>query len=232
MPLNPLIFQRSLKDIDPGDPFFDSLKRSNHEFFGWLADNGEAEAFVSYDSVNRLQAFLYLEEVKGPINEIEPVLDYEKIMKVRLFKIGAYNTKLCERFVEIIVESMEDCDAQISYMPVYSGNQAFIDLIARYGFYKHGIKSRPDGSYDVFVKNNCGATTLGYYLLTGSNGSDEDQGIAPEVATGDSCTMPDAPIEDPGILQGAAEACSEAAGEIAGEAASGIFESILESIFS
>jgi hypothetical protein len=87
---------RQFDSIDIKDSFFDTLKASYVEFEDWFSrkcKQGES-AYVVYSDSGELNAFLYLKIEKGPLVDINPILNVEKCLKVGTFKIDAHGTRL------------------------------------------------------------------------------------------------------------------------------------------
>ena len=98
------IKHKVFKDIDINDKFFDSLKEDYCTFNNWFSNKKFEDAFVSYDDDGRIQGFLYLKIEKGCIDDVNPVIEAERILKIGTFKINAHGTKLGEQFIKIIMD--------------------------------------------------------------------------------------------------------------------------------
>ena len=89
-------------NIDISDDFFSSLKSDYAEFEEWFLKKakGDAEAYVFFNSRNRLDGFLYLKREDQPDDKISPPLPSGLCVKVGTLKINAHGTKLGERFLK------------------------------------------------------------------------------------------------------------------------------------
>jgi hypothetical protein len=133
-------------------PFFDSLKEEYAEFSEWYKKKAEAFAYVSEPRPKVIDGFLYLKVENGPIRDVTPQIDGEKILKVGTFKIDAHGTKLGERFVKKIIDHAISEKIDTIYLTVFPEHPELITLIIRYGFVKHGNKETPNGTEQVYIK--------------------------------------------------------------------------------
>ncbi len=140
-------------NIDLKDVFFDSLKKDYPGFNTWYnskATEGEG-AYVNYKD-NLLEGFLYLKIDGNCVNDIEPVLTGEKILKIGTFKINPHKTRLGERFIKVALDYAlkEGCD--ICYVTAFDKHVKLIELFKKYGFVKEGSKTTNAGTEGVYVK--------------------------------------------------------------------------------
>lgn len=118
---------KKFKDINLNDEFFDSLKNDYAEFEEWFKRKSDKEAYILEQDGN-IMGFLYLKVEDGPINDISPILDVSKALKMGTLKIDAHGTKLGERFIKktldhAIYENSEVCYlSRISYKDVSGFN--------------------------------------------------------------------------------------------------------------
>ena len=149
------ILKRGFQDIRLEDPFFDSLRASYSEFDVWFtkkADQGE-EAYVMLDDSGSVQAFLYLKEETGPINDIDPPLNTERCLKIGTFKINAHGTKLGERFVKKVFDEALVGGFKHIYTTIFPAHEGLIDILKKYGFNQYGSKTTENGIEKVFLKD-------------------------------------------------------------------------------
>lgn len=144
---------RSFSEIILDDPFFDSLKTSYDGFAAWFERKGQEKAYVTYDNQKRLQGFLYLKQEKGPITDIIPPLNVAECLKVGTFKVNAHGTKLGERFVKIIVDTVLQLGLRIAYVTVFPEHEPLIRILEKYGFVKKAQKTSSSGIEDVYIKD-------------------------------------------------------------------------------
>lgn len=137
------------KDIDINDIFFDSLKSDYIGFEEWFKRKENEEVYILKDSLNKIQAFLYM-KIENEIDiKINPILREERILKVGTFKINAHGTKLGERFIKLIFDKMIQEKIRKSYVTIYEKQQPLIDLLKTYGFIYWGTK----GEESVYIKD-------------------------------------------------------------------------------
>jgi len=142
-----------LSNIKLQDPFFGSLKEDYRGFVKWFmkkSDEGEA-AFTFYIH-NNLNALLFLKVEDEELIDITPLLPKKRRLKVGTFKVDAHGTKLGERFIKKIFDVATENGIKEVYVTIFSKHLGLISLLTTFGFYKHGIKSTPDGIEDVYIK--------------------------------------------------------------------------------
>lgn len=145
----PVISQRLFRDVSLEDPFFDSLKEGYANFSEWFVKKQNESAYVSFGDDGNLQAFLYLKKESGPIKDVDPPLDVQECIKVGTFKINGHGTKLGERFVKIITDTVLNNKLRMAYLTIYPKHEHLIKILERFGFTKKGKKK----SEDVYVKD-------------------------------------------------------------------------------
>jgi len=198
-----VIRKRKFSEVDFADPFFDSLKASYQEFSDWFAAKGEEFAYVSYRPDGKLQAFLYLKQEFGTITDITPPLNTVSCLKVGTFKIDAHGTRLGERFVKIIVDTVLNKDLRIAYITIFPEHKPLIRILETYGFTRWGTKSGRNGTEDVYVKDMqrlTGDPKLDYPVIDSRGKNKWLMAIYPEFHTN---LFPDSILrtEQPSIIQ-------------------------------
>lgn len=148
-----VISQRKFSEISLDDPFFSSLKDAYSEFEDWFARKQNETAFVSYNEQGALQGFLYLKKETGPITDINPPLNVPECLKVGTFKVDAHGTKLGERFVKIITDTVLNNGLRTAYLTIFPQHEPLIRILERFGFRKNGIKVTKNGTEDVYIKD-------------------------------------------------------------------------------
>lgn len=144
---------RQFQQLDLEDPFFDSLKKSYLEFEEWFKKKAQEYCYIVFDDAGKLQGFLYTKAEKGPILDITPPLNADKVLKVGTFKINAHGTKLGERFVKIIMDLTLAQGIRHAYVTVFKKHEPLIAILTEYGFKKWGHKESPNGTEEVYVKD-------------------------------------------------------------------------------
>ncbi len=89
------------QNIDIHEEFFSSLKEDYSEFETWFdkKSGDDAEAYVFFNSRQRLDGFLYLKREDQVDPAISPSLPIGISIKIGTLKINAHGTKLGERFI-------------------------------------------------------------------------------------------------------------------------------------
>lgn len=146
------IRKKRFKEVDLGDPFFDSLKADYPGFEKWYLKklHDEELAYVLYD--NGIQGFLYLKEENEEDFSISPNFSKKRRLKVGTFKINAHGTKLGERFVKIIIDEMYKNCYEETYVTIFPKHDVLIKLLTKYGFCYYGKKESKAGIENVYVK--------------------------------------------------------------------------------
>lgn len=134
---------RKFSSINIGDTFFDSLKEDYPGFVDWFARKiaGGEEAFVQFDKEGHLQGFLYTKNETGKIDdEITPLMEPKRRLKVGTFKIEAHSTRLGEKFIKKIMDRAIYEGFEEAYVTIYPKHDRLIDLFKTYGFKYYGMK--------------------------------------------------------------------------------------------
>lgn len=141
-------------NIDISDDFFSSLKSDYAEFEEWFQRKAQddAEAYVFFNSRNRLDGFLYLKREDQPDDKISPPLPGGLSVKVGTLKINAHGTKLGERFLKKAFDHAMIERADYMYVTIFEKHSGLISLIERYGFVLHGSKIGKNGIENVYVR--------------------------------------------------------------------------------
>ena len=129
--------------INLDDAFFDSLKEDYPGFADWYERKSRAgeEAFVQYDEAEHLQGFLYLKDESKEINDdISPLMEPKRRLKVGTFKIEAHNTRLGEKFIKKIMDRAIYDGFEEAYVTIFPKHERLIDMLRKYGFEDYGTK--------------------------------------------------------------------------------------------
>lgn len=149
---DPIIKKVQFKNINLDDSFFDNLKESYMEFQDWFKRKENEEAFVTYHN-DHLIGFMYLKQEDGPIIDINPPLNMQKILKVGTFKIEAHGTRLSDRYIKKIFDVAISKNIECIYATVFKKHEALIEKLLEYGFKYHGSKKTNNGIEEVFIKD-------------------------------------------------------------------------------
>ena len=143
-------------EIDISDPFFDTLKEDYDGFENWFAkkvENNE-DAYVQFNKNGNLQGFLYIKmEESDYVNDVNPSIRANKILKVGTFKINAHGTKMGEQFLKVLFDYAVATKADVCYVTVFEKHKGLISLISKYGFIQWGTKGTGDKQELVYLKN-------------------------------------------------------------------------------
>lgn len=151
-----------ISTIDINDRFFDSLREDYNgiEFNRWLegkSRNGES-AYI-FRNKEGLQGFLYLklEDENESYDDIEPIFEPKKRLKVGTFKINRTGLRVGERFLKIIFDYAIKSSVDEVYVTMFENKRdevkTLIALIKKWGFEKHGYK-KSNGELVMVKKMN------------------------------------------------------------------------------
>ncbi|OBR96725.1 hypothetical protein CLRAG_02330 [Clostridium ragsdalei P11] len=140
--------------INLNDPFFDSLKNDYKEFIDWFHRKTlqNQKAYIQKIN-NKIEGFLYLKIEKGPIKDVDPILNVQSAIKIGTLKINPHGTRLGERFIKKSIDYAIDVKANTIYVTVFESHPELIKLLEKYGFYKYGKKTTSNGIEFVLVKD-------------------------------------------------------------------------------
>ncbi|MGH4120895.1 GNAT family N-acetyltransferase [Clostridium sp.] len=145
---------RLLSDVNLNSRFFDSLKEDYKEFVTWfnkkILTNASAYIFEDNDDII---GFLYLKEEVGPIKDVNPIIEGDKILKIGTMKIDAHGTKLGEKFIKKVLDNAIEKNISKIYVTVFDKHDSLIDLYKKYGFNEYGQKETSSGTEIVLLKN-------------------------------------------------------------------------------
>lgn len=144
-------------NIDLESPFFNSFKRDYAEFTQWFNRKCDEEAYLCEDDQKSLLGFLYLkvEDNSEDYSNIVPIFPNARRLKVGTFKVESTGFRLGERFIKIIFDNAVLNDVDEIYVTLFQEREELIalyDLLIRWGFVYHGIKTTSNGAEAVLVK--------------------------------------------------------------------------------
>lgn len=149
--MNESIILKEFSQLNLRDNFFNSLREDYEGFDNWFQKKAtqKEKAYILEDMLG-IQGFLYLKEENGGIdNEIQPLLPPKPIIKIGTLKINPHGTKLGERFIKIITDTMISKGLDFGYLTIYDKHEGLINLIREYGFKYWGKKNNES----VYVKD-------------------------------------------------------------------------------
>ena len=122
-------------------------------FDKWFKDKKNQDAYVQYDETGNIEGFLLIKLEEGKVDDVQPQIVANKILKVGTFKIDSHGTRLGERFVKIIMDYAIKNDVDVCYVTIFSKHKGLIELMQRFGFEKYGIKGEGENSELVYLKD-------------------------------------------------------------------------------
>jgi L-amino acid N-acyltransferase YncA len=128
---------RKFSEIDINDPFFDSLKSDYAGFEDWFSRKAEKKAYILED--NGVQGFLYFKKENGVVDDVNPRIIADDILKIGTIKVNPHGTRLGERFIKKAFDHAVKFNSDIVYVTVFKKHQALVNLFLKYGFKKHVI---------------------------------------------------------------------------------------------
>lgn len=148
-----MIEHKHFSKIKLSDPFFDSLKSDYKEFEQWFEKKSynNSKAFILEE--NGLQAFLYLKIENDEIKDVEPSLPKKRRMKIGTMKINPHGTRLGERFLKVVFNTVISRTISEIYVTVFKHHDALVKLFYEFGFFKVGEKSTVNGVELVLLKD-------------------------------------------------------------------------------
>ena len=134
------------------DSFFQSLREDYDGFDDWFKRKKSQDALVQYDDDGSVIGFLYLKLEEKIVDDVEPNIVADKILKVGTFKIDAHGTKMGEQFIKIILDYAVDECADVCYVTIFEKHSNLIKLVQQFGFEYHGTKGLGTNKESVYVK--------------------------------------------------------------------------------
>ncbi|MCD2257498.1 hypothetical protein ACNAN0_02445 [Agrilactobacillus fermenti] len=142
-------------NVNVNDAFFDSLRENYKGFDGWFlrkAAKGE-KVYVSVSPEKKINAFLYLKTEKGSVNDISPLLEEGKHLKIGTFKINAHFAATGNRFMAIILRKFVAEEFDDVYVTMFPETRGLPNLFKRFGFRKYGTKQTESGNEEVLIRS-------------------------------------------------------------------------------
>lgn len=144
-------------NIDINDSFFDSFKQDYVGFEKWFIRKADETAYICQDS-GETRAFLYLkaESENENYQDIEPVFEPKKRLKIGTLKVTLNGYRIGERFIKIIIDNALKLKVEEIYVTIFERTieqKRLVRLLEEYGFYKYGTKTTTSGLENVYVKS-------------------------------------------------------------------------------
>jgi predicted nucleic acid-binding protein len=149
--------------INLNNPFFDSFRRDycskDKPFDDWFQSKCDETAYVCMrpDS-DRLLGFLYIktENESENYNDITPLFQPKRRLKIGSFKVELIGFNLGERFLKIIFDNALRQRVDEIYVTIFNTHpekQKLINLLTDWGFKYWGLKKSSNGQEEVYVRD-------------------------------------------------------------------------------
>jgi len=136
-----------LKDIDYKQEFFNSLRRDYGitDFNDWFLKKAKKgmEAYVKYNEEGKIQAFLMLQTKDIPEEDIFPLQQPMKRIKISTLKIAdsGKSQRLSEAMMNIIFSAMDFEHVEEAYVTLFKEKQDVLyHVLTTWGFIETGLK--------------------------------------------------------------------------------------------
>lgn len=145
-------------NINLKDNFFSSFLEDYQEFEWWFNKKSDNISYIC-ETNGEVKAFLYLkvEDANSEnYNDITPVFQPKKRLKIGTFKVESTGYKLGERFLKIIFDNALRNNVEELYVTIFDKReeqQRLISLLEEWGFVHWGIKETKNGIEQVLVRN-------------------------------------------------------------------------------
>lgn len=145
------IVHKTFAEINLQDSFFQSLRDDYPGFDDWFKRKSNQDAFVQYEN-NKIIGFLYLKVEEQLVDDVEPNICANKILKVGTFKIEAHGTKMGEQFIKVIMDYAINENVDVCYVTIYEKHRSLINLVQQFGFEMYGVKGNGIYKENVYLK--------------------------------------------------------------------------------
>ncbi len=144
-------------NVNLEDEFFNSFKEDYKGFSNWFNIKADNESYVCIID-NQVKAFLYIkiENEQENYNDIKPVFQKKKRLKIGTFKVTSTGYKLGERFLKIIFDNALSNKVDEIYVTIFDKREEqkrLISLLEEWGFNFWGIKESKSGIENVYVRD-------------------------------------------------------------------------------
>ena len=145
-------------NINLKDNFFSSFLEDYQEFEWWFNKKSDNISYIC-ETNGEVKAFLYLkvEDANSEnYNDITPVFQPKKRLKIGTFKVESTGYKLGERFLKIIFDNALRNNVEELYVTIFDKReeqQRLISLLEEWGFVHWGTKETKNGIEQVLVRN-------------------------------------------------------------------------------
>ncbi|SFN68387.1 hypothetical protein SAMN05421738_1205 [Algoriella xinjiangensis] len=145
-------------NINLKDNFFSSFLEDYQEFEWWFNKKSDNISYIC-ETNGEVKAFLYLkveDSNSENYNDITPVFQPKKRLKIGTFKVESTGYKLGERFLKIIFDNALRNNVEELYVTIFDKReeqQRLISLLEEWGFVHWGTKETKNAIEQVFVRD-------------------------------------------------------------------------------
>lgn len=145
-------------NINLKDNFFSSFLEDYQEFDWWFNKKSDNISYIC-ETNGEVKAFLYLkvEDTNSEnYNDITPIFQPKKRLKIGTFKVESTGYKLGERFLKIIFDNALRNNVEEIYVTIFDKReeqQRLISLLEEWGFVHWGTKETKNGIEQVLVRD-------------------------------------------------------------------------------
>lgn len=145
-------------NINLKDNFFSSFLEDYQEFEWWFNKKSDNISYIC-ETNGEVKAFLYLkvEDANSEnYNDITPIFQPKKRLKIGTFKVESTGYKLGERFLKIIFDNALRNNVEELYVTIFDKReeqQRLISLLEEWGFVHWGTKETKNGIEQVLVRD-------------------------------------------------------------------------------
>jgi len=151
---NDVIENVNFSTLNVKDPFFASLIDDYPGFEKWFEKKSLQNEKAYIFTENELMGFLYLKEENEADEDIVPVFEEKRRLKIGTFKIIGHGTVLGERFIGLILKQMIEDNYHDCYVTVFEKQEKLITLFEKFGFKVWGKKKNGELVYTKSLEVN------------------------------------------------------------------------------
>lgn len=142
------IENKSLKEIEYKDNFFNSLRKDYYNFDKWYINkmHNNFKAYVTYNEDNKLSSFLLLkkEEFDEEYEDFDIPFNKSRRIKICTLKVTDTRKNIGKQFMEIIEQYAKENNIYEIY--ITTNNLELIEFLKKYDYNYYGNKKTKNGS--------------------------------------------------------------------------------------
>lgn len=145
----PALERKPIYNLDPNDPFFDSLKKEYTEFDDWFQKikREGRNCLVNYREDGRIGALLIYKLEDEPI-DASPPIPKKKRLKLSTFKVAQFGYKIGELFIKLSIDiAINNGVTEVYLTHFVQPDDRLVELIIEYGFSQAATNSRGESIY-------------------------------------------------------------------------------------